>query len=90
MSYAVDFTHKAQQKFDELPPAVGAQILDRLELLARDPTNLSHAGGTAFRGSQVHRFWGTGEAERWWITIAFRYSQDERTLLITGIRIRKY
>jgi len=90
MSYAVEFTRKARDQFDDLPPVVGSHVLDRIELLALDPTTLGRPGGKAFDGHQVYQFWGTGEANRWWITVAFHFSQDERSLVIDGVVIQRF
>lgn len=85
MSYGVEFTSKADEAFGELAPMVASAVLDHLDDLARDPLNLGRPSHFPYLpGRQLFQFWVETEG-RWWVTVLFRFSADERRIIILDV-----
>ena len=85
MSYGVEFTLKADEVFGELAPMVASAVLDRLDELAHDPLNRGRPSHFPYLpGRQVYQFWVETEG-RWWVTVLFRFSTDERRIMILDV-----
>jgi hypothetical protein len=85
MSYGVELTRAADDAFNQLPPMVASTVLDRLDDLARDPIGLGRPSHFPYLpGRQLFQFWAESEG-RWWVTILFRFSQDEQRVVILDV-----
>jgi hypothetical protein len=85
MSYGVEFTPAADDAFAQLAPLVASAVLDRLDDLARDPANLGRPSHFPYLpGRQFYQFWVETEG-RWWLTVLFRFSTDERRIIVLDV-----
>jgi hypothetical protein len=86
MRYGIEFTPRADDDFNALPPVVASKVLDELDELAKDPaarsrpSHFPHLPGRQLFQSRIET-----EGDVWWITILFRYAQDEQNLVILDI-----
>jgi hypothetical protein len=85
MSYGVEFTPRADEAFDQFPPMVATTVLDRLDDLAKDPVGLGRPSHFPYLpGRQLYQFWVESDG-RWWVTLLFRFSQDEQRLIVLDV-----
>jgi hypothetical protein len=85
MSYGVEFTAQADDDLAKLPPLVASNVLDQLERLAEDPVGLARPSRFPFLpGRMMFQFNAEVEGS-WWITALFRYSEDERRIIILDL-----
>lgn len=86
MSYSVEFAPPADEVLAQLPPLVASGVLDGIDRLARDPLGLGKPSHFPCRpGRQMYQFWIEAEGTRWWITVFFRYGQDEERIVILDV-----
>ena len=86
MSYSVDCAPPADETLAQLPPLVARGVLDGTDWLAQDPLGLGKPSHFPYRpGRQMYQFWIEAEGTRWWITVFFRYGQDEERIVILDI-----
>jgi hypothetical protein len=86
MTYGVEFAPPADEAISSLPPLVASGVLDGIDRLAEDPVRLSRPSHFPYRpGRQMYQFWVEAEGTRWWITVFFRYAQDEERIVILDL-----
>jgi hypothetical protein len=86
MSYGVEFTPPADKALSALPSLVASGVLDGIDRLAEDPVGLGRPSHFPYRpGRQMYQFWVEAEGTRWWITVFFRYAQDEERIVILDL-----
>lgn len=86
MSYSVEFTPPADEALAALPPLVASGVLDGIDRLVDDPVRLGKPSHFPYRpGRQMYQFWVEAEATRWWMTVFFRYAQDEERIVILDL-----
>ena len=86
MHYGIELTRRADDDLSGLPPVVASKVLDELDELAKDPA--ARSGPSHFPhlpGRQLFQTRIEAEGDVWWITVLFRYSQDERNLVILDV-----
>lgn len=88
MSYAVELALEAQEELRRLSVEVAEIVLDRIDSLATNPTQLSQKDPDAKSRLQIYRSTWRGLEGRYVIKISFQYSQDEQTLCISLIEVR--
>jgi hypothetical protein len=86
MRYGVEFTPPADEALSSLPPLVASGVLDGIDHLADNPVGLGRASHFPYRpGRQMYQFWVEAEGTRWWMTVFFRYAQDEERIVILDL-----
>ena len=86
MSYAVEFTRQADEDLARLPPLTASAVLDAIDRLAQDPIGLSRPSRFPYLpGRQMYQFWTKTSEGDYWVTVFFRYGQDEQRIIIPDI-----
>jgi hypothetical protein len=86
MGYGVELTRQADEDLDKLPAVVASRMLDELDRLAEDPVALSKPSHFPYLpGRQLFQTRIDAEDRVWWFTVLFRYSEDERNLIILDV-----
>src|SRR5437016_4668756 len=86
MSYSVAFEDEASQGLMRLPPVIASKVLDEIDRLAQDPAALSRPTYFPFLPvGQIYQFWCEDTQHRFWVSVFFQYSKDEKTIIILAV-----
>ncbi len=85
MGYGIEFARTADEALGALPGMVAYTILQEIETLSADPVGLGKRSHFPFLpGRQMYQF-GVETGGEWWITVFFRFSVDEKRIIILDI-----
>jgi hypothetical protein len=85
MSYGIELARTADDALAALPGMVAHSVLSELEVLSTNPVGLGKRSHFPFLpGRQMYQFWVETDG-RWWITLFFRFSVDEKNIIILDI-----
>ena len=85
MSYGVNLAPEAREDLAKLPSQIRSQVEQALARLADAPTALSRPSHFPYVPAQAYELEYQLDETEYFITILFRYSQDERDLIILAI-----
>jgi mRNA-degrading endonuclease RelE of RelBE toxin-antitoxin system len=85
MSYGVALAPEALEDLQKLPPAIRTRVEQALSLLAENPTALSRPSHFPHVPCQAYELHYQEQSTEYFITILFRYAQDEQSLNILAI-----
>lgn len=89
MSYAVVLAPEALDDLANLPLPVQNLIENELRRLGADPVSLSRPAHFPYVQAQCYKLETTHDDVRHFITILFRYSQDELSIEVFAIAVMK-
>lgn len=88
MPFAIVWSRRGDEDFERLAaenPVAASQILDQIERLAENPIGLALPPSFPNPLLPKYVFWISIENGFWFVTVLFRYLDDEETIEIRGI-----
>ena len=86
MGYDIALTSLANEALDSVPNYVRERAAGQLSILAEYPTLLSRPSDVPLMTDcQLFVFQVEHLADRWTISVLFKYAADEQTLIVIGI-----
>jgi mRNA-degrading endonuclease RelE of RelBE toxin-antitoxin system len=85
MSYGVALAPEALEDLARLPPEIRSRVEQALARLAGSPTALSRPSHFPYLPAQAYELQYQLESTEYFVTILFRYAQDEQNLVILAI-----
>jgi len=85
MSYGVALAPEALEDLAKLPLGIRARVEQALVRLAESPTALSRPSHFPYVPAQAYELHYQLESTEYFVTILFRYAQDEQTLIVLAI-----
>jgi hypothetical protein len=85
MSYLLALTPTAEAKLDGLPPPLAHFVREQFEVLLQNPVALSRPAPILYSRGQLYEIHDDRDGASVWVSIIFRYGQDEATLHVEDI-----
>jgi hypothetical protein len=87
MSYVPVLGQIARQRVMAQPEPLRSFILESLEILAANPTAISHRSESGTPGQSVEFYFDREAGVSMWVTVIFLYGADEQTLYIEHVDV---
>lgn len=89
--YQLILTQSALESLERVPHSLADEVERALDRLAGSPTSVSVRAAFPHRQDrQLYHFSARDFSEKWWyFTVHFRFSQDERQLVVLRLTVRE-